>query len=215
MTTPDPRTLAADLYARYGAPVVARLRRRHTHADPQWCWDAFIDAVLHDAGHVDHFDPARGSRGAFLAGIADRRLQTRLRGEARRRRREREKVGPAVTEAASAAKSPLEKLADRELAEAVKQAIARTPQEQQALALWLRDAEPAEFAIALSLTELPDEGAQPQLNGGRRPHDLAAAATDAWRFRSASSRCAVPGLPRDWGLSASRSCFVLHLGLRA
>jgi DNA-directed RNA polymerase specialized sigma24 family protein len=153
---PDPRTLAADLFQQFEQPVMARLRRRYPMADPELRWDAFTHAVLHLASHFERYDPGRGSLRAFLAWIAERRLQTLLRADHRRRAREQEKAARTVSVAESAANNLLEGLAQRELLEEAKKAIAQSPEERQALELYLRGAALSEYFGPLGLTGLPE-----------------------------------------------------------
>jgi DNA-directed RNA polymerase specialized sigma24 family protein len=155
--SPDPRTLAADLFADHGNHVVGRLKRRYPEADAELCWDACTYAVLHVAGHFDRYDPNQASLTTFLTLVAKRRLQTMLKGERRRRAREQKKNAGAVTNDPPAAKSPLQELADRELAEAAKAEIAHTPEERLALELWLLKADYPDYARQLCLNHLSEE----------------------------------------------------------
>jgi DNA-directed RNA polymerase specialized sigma24 family protein len=152
--------LAADLYSVYAAQVVGRLHRRFPEEDLQVCWDACTSAVLHVASHYDKFDPTRSSLVTFLTAVANRRLLTLRRAERRRRKREQEKSAQAVTNHPAAANSPLQELADRELAETVKAEVAQTLEEQLALDLWLLNADYPAYAQKLELSNLPEDEGQ-------------------------------------------------------
>ncbi len=155
---PDARTLAADLFERFAAPVLGALARRYPHLDPQLLCDAFVRAVLQLSQNFGRYDPDRGSLRHFLAGAARRELRDLLRSEFRRRRREQEKMAGAVTGEASVARPFLEELADQELAQRARDAIALTEAERRVLELWLRDeTDVAVYAAALDLTALPPD----------------------------------------------------------
>jgi len=156
--TPDARTLAADLFERFNVSIVEALARRHPKVDPQLLSDAFVWAVLQLSQDFGRYDPGRGSLRHFLTGAAQRVLRDMLRAELRRRRREKEKASGAVTAEASAARSFLEELADRELAEQARDAIALTEADRRVLELWLCDeTDVAVYAAALDLTALPPD----------------------------------------------------------
>src|SRR5262245_12978929 len=95
---PDARTRAADLYVQHARPLGRLLARDFPNTDPQLIADAAVDAVLDLARNPDRFDPDRGSVRGWLFGAARRVLAKLIRGEQRRRRREREKSNTAVTD---------------------------------------------------------------------------------------------------------------------
>jgi hypothetical protein len=133
--SPDTRTLAADLFVQCHQPVLARLAARYPFIDRDLLHDAFVQALLELCADPGRFDPARGAWRSLLVGAARRALRGLIRSDLRRRSRE-EKWAAGVAEAGSAARSFLEELADRELAEAVRRAVARTEEERQVLRLW-------------------------------------------------------------------------------
>jgi hypothetical protein len=154
--SPDARTLAADLFAECHGPVLARLAGRYPFLDRDLLHDAFVLALLDLCACPGRFDPARGAWRALLAGAARRALRPLVRSDRRRRLRE-EKRALRVAGEAVAARCPLDDLADRELAEAARAAVARTEEERQVLRLWeLGVEDPAEYARALGREGDPD-----------------------------------------------------------
>jgi hypothetical protein len=153
----DPRTLAADLFAQWHEPVLALLVRRHPFLDRDLLHDAFVQALLELCARPERFDPARGNWRALLVGAARCALRPLLRSDARRRLRE-EKWAGRVAAGAPAARPLLDALADRELAEKVRQAVARTEEERRFLRLWEQGVEDTgEYAHALGLEGRPEE----------------------------------------------------------
>jgi RNA polymerase sigma factor (sigma-70 family) len=153
--TPDARTFAADLFEEHAAAVVAGLSARHPTVDPQVIADAVVRAILDISAAPERLDARRGSLRSLLTGAARRALRDALRSQRRRQRREQKKAIDPVTAAASAARSPLDKLADRELVDRVRAALGLTPEEERALDLWLLgETDPAAFVTPLGLTGL-------------------------------------------------------------
>lgn len=143
---PDARTLAADLFVRCHETVLDRLAARYPFIDRELLHDAFVQALLELCASLGRYDPARGAWRPLLFGAARRALHSLVRADVRRRARE-EKWAAGVATAGSSARSLLEELADRELAEAARRAVARTEEERQALRLWEAGVEdPAEWA---------------------------------------------------------------------
>lgn len=150
--TPDARTLAADLYAAHAEAVAARLARRFPDSDPQAVSDAVVQAVLELSARFDRYDPERGSLKALLTGAAVRVLQTIRRSEWRRRRREQKKAIDPVTPAAPVARSLLDELADRDLAERIRASLDVNPEDRRAFDLWLLgERDVGAYAAALGL----------------------------------------------------------------
>ncbi len=153
--TPDARSLAADLFVDHAKPITARLAARFPGIDPQTISDAVIQAILELSSHFDCYDSQHGSLASFLSGAARRILGTILRTERRRRRREQKKAIDPVTAQAPAARSILEVLADRDLAEQVRTSLHLGPEESRALELWLiGERDIRAYAIALGLGSL-------------------------------------------------------------
>jgi DNA-directed RNA polymerase specialized sigma24 family protein len=154
--SPDVRTLAADLFAECHETVLARLAARYPFVDRDLLHDAFVQALLELCACPGRFDPARGAWRALLWGAARRALRSLVRSDRRRRFREEKRAARVAGEAA-AARSPLDELADRELAEEVRRAVARTEEERQVLRLWEMGVEdPGEYARALGREDNPD-----------------------------------------------------------
>ncbi|QEL16607.1 hypothetical protein [Limnoglobus roseus] len=143
MTEPlfdDSRTRAAELYERFALVVAGRLERRYRGVDPQRVADAVVDAILRLCGAWDA--PANLAR--VLTGFARQRLRVLLRGEVRRKRRE----------AATAPRSDTTlSLEDRELAAALREAVATTTAERLALDSWLAGTPPADAALLARLRQ--------------------------------------------------------------
>jgi hypothetical protein len=133
--SPDARTLAADLFAECHEPVLARLTNRYPFIDRDLLHDAFVQALLELCMRPGRFDPARGAWQALLLGAARRALRPLVRSDQRRRLREKKRTA-CVADEAPAARSLLDELADRELAEAARRAVARTEEERNVLRLW-------------------------------------------------------------------------------
>ncbi|MCI0465060.1 MAG: sigma-70 family RNA polymerase sigma factor [Gemmataceae bacterium] len=157
--TPDARTRAADLYQAQARAVTSRLARRFSGTDPQLISDAVVQAILQLSAHPERYHPQRGSLRAFLTGAARRILATLLRSARRRHQREGKKASDPVTTAASAARNPLEELADREIATRLRQSLDLDPQEGAVLDLWLLgESDTRAYAAALGLaTGTPEE----------------------------------------------------------
>jgi DNA-directed RNA polymerase specialized sigma24 family protein len=154
--SPDARTLAADLFEQHAANVAARLAARCPAVDPQLIADAVVRAILDVSAVPRRHDAGRGSLRTFLTGAASRALRDTLRSQRRRQRRYQKKAIDPVTATASAARSLLDELADRELVGRVRASLSLTPEEGRALDLWLLGAtDPAAFVTALGLTGLP------------------------------------------------------------
>jgi RNA polymerase sigma-70 factor (ECF subfamily) len=154
----DSRTCAADLFELHHRVVAGALSRRFPGADPQLISDALVEAVLQLSADLSRYDPARGPVRAFLIGAARRLLLTRLRSERRRREREQKKAIDPVTAEAAAARSPLEQLADRDLAEWALRELALADCDRRALDLWLLgETDEAAYAEALRLPALPPD----------------------------------------------------------
>ena len=145
----DARTLAADLFTECHEPVLAHLVACYPFVDREFLHDAFVQALLELAACPERFAPARGGWQPLLWGAARRILRSLVRGDRRRRLRE-QKTAARVAREAPAARSLLDDLADRELAEAARRAVARTEEERQVLRLWeLGIEDPHEYARAL------------------------------------------------------------------
>jgi len=154
--TPDARSRAADLFETHAEAVARRLGARFPGADPQKVSDAVVRAILDLSEHPERHDAARAPLEAFLTGAAARVLRTLLRGDRRRRAREEKKAIDPVTAFVPAARSQLDELANRDLAERVREALRLTPEEDRALDLWLvGEKDLAAYVEALGLTGLP------------------------------------------------------------
>jgi hypothetical protein len=154
--SPDARTLAADLFAECHEAVLVHLAARYPFVDRDLLHDAFVQALLELCACPGRFDAARGAWRALLLGAARRALRPLVRSDRRRRLRE-EKRAVRVAGAAAAARYPLDELADRELAEQARRAVARTEEERQVLRLWEMGVEdPAEYARALGREDSPE-----------------------------------------------------------
>lgn len=69
--------------------VIASLRRRWTHVEPEWINDAAVDAFLEYSGRPERFDPSRGvPLTLYIRYAARRNLLNRIDSETRRSRRE-------------------------------------------------------------------------------------------------------------------------------
>jgi hypothetical protein len=154
---PDPRTAAAELFRRFAPGLQRRLARENPGTDPDTVADAVVQAVMQVSRRLDRHDPARGSLPAYLMGACRRVLARLRRTEARRRRREAKKGQLAVTGEASAGRSPLEELVDREEVERARAALAASAGEQRVLELWLGgEKDPAAYVRALGLDGRPE-----------------------------------------------------------
>jgi DNA-directed RNA polymerase specialized sigma24 family protein len=147
---PDARTRAADLFSEHAGALLKWLERRYPGVDPDMLSDALVEAILHLSQRPDQFDPDKGDLRAFLRGVARGKLSTLRRGDARRRRREKNKAGRVVTDRPAAANPPLEELIGREELERFRGQIAHTDEERRVLDLMILGVtEPARYAGAL------------------------------------------------------------------
>jgi hypothetical protein len=148
------------LFQRFAPGLQRRLARANPGTDPDLVADAVVQALLQVSRRWDSYDAARGPLAAFLMGACRRVLARLLRAEARRRRREAQKSHIAVTRQASAGRSPLEELADREQADRARAALAVSIEEQRVLDLWLSgEKDPAVYVRALGLEGRPEADA--------------------------------------------------------
>ena len=130
--TTDPRTRAADLFAHYADIVAIRLLRRYRGIDPDTVTDAVVEAILElSADAITSEQPIDA-----LADRARQRLRIRLRGDCRRRTRERI-YSESVTIRRLVAPSPVDALCDQDARAATYDQIAQTPVERNVLELWL------------------------------------------------------------------------------
>jgi RNA polymerase sigma factor (sigma-70 family) len=146
-------TLAADLFERYSAVVRTRLGRRFPEIDPQMLCDAVVEAIVEVSRDFSRYDPERGSVERFVEGAARRKLKDLRRSAERRRRREKKKMSGPVTGGPAAARPVVEALADRDLAERARQAVALSEEERRVLDLWLNgEQDRSVYAAALGLS---------------------------------------------------------------
>jgi RNA polymerase sigma factor (sigma-70 family) len=156
--TSDERTRAADLFQHHAEALARRLAARFPGTDPEAFDDAVVWTVMRVSCRFERYDPAGGSLPAYLFGFARRRLAAILRSDQARRRREQKKAIDPVTAATPCGQSPLDELADRELAEQVRASLRLRPEDQCLLDLWLRgEHDPHAWAAALGKADRPPE----------------------------------------------------------
>jgi DNA-directed RNA polymerase specialized sigma24 family protein len=100
--------------------------------------EAVVRAILLVSNRFDRYDPTQGSLNSFLLGFARRFLAVLSRTEQRRHQCEQKKAIDPVTATDSSGQSPLDRLADRELAEKLRASLELRPDEVRVLDLWLQ-----------------------------------------------------------------------------
>lgn len=145
----DWRTLAANIFE-YHEEVLDRLACLNPSVDRDDLHDAFVKAILEIAAKPDKFDESRQTKiEDFLVGAAQRSLLGILRTSRRRKARD-EKKATAVANEASAAREPVDVLADGELAQEARK-VARNDEERNLLRLWELGHSDAEIAEQLAI----------------------------------------------------------------